>query len=162
MSQTLTTTYSYSTADVENVVKNFAADLRMIAESSGTWSRDNVEKYVSDISFLAKNKYLTFVDVTLLSQGAEIKAARYTVNEKSGELVASRPGGVLWPRVAGATLRVILGTTAKWNTEPPDQSKLNIYWSNTSDDISHAKLQSVGGRNFTSNAYGFERKDYTA
>src|SRR5690242_14225800 len=109
MSYTATATTTYSTVDVENVFKNFAADLRMIAESSATWSRDQVENYVSDVSYLAKRKYLSYVDLTLLHAGVEARALRYTVNENSGELTASRPGGVLWPRLAGATLRIVIG-----------------------------------------------------
>src|SRR5260221_1120910 len=162
MTHSASATQTYSTADVENVVRNFAADLRMIAESSGTWNREKVENYVSDVNTLAKKAYVKFVDVTLLSHGADIKAARYIVNENSGELTASRPGGVLWPRVTGATLRIVIGPTEKWNVAPPDRGELNMFWTSTSDDISHSGLQVGGGCNFTSNAYGFERKDYTA
>src|SRR5438477_7697575 len=104
MSYTASATETYSVVDVENVVRNFAADLRMIAESTGTWSRSQVENYVSDIKYMAKKKYLTIVDLTLLNAGIEIRAVRYTVNENSGELTSSRPGGVLWPRLAGSTL----------------------------------------------------------
>lgn len=162
MSQSATITYSYSTADVENVVKNFAADLRMIAESTGTWDRAGVDKHVADVNYLAKKGYLKFVDLTLLSNGTEARAVRYMVNENSGELVASRPGGVLWPRVASPRLRIILQPTAKWTKEPPDAGQLNYTWSDSTEDLSHSGLKENGGRNFTSNAYGFERKDYSA
>jgi hypothetical protein len=157
-----TATETYSAVDVENVVRNFSADLRMIAESSATWGRDEVERYVADISIMAKKKYLNFVDVTLLNRGVEVKAARYTVNESSGELVASRPGGVLWPRIAGTILRIVIGPTSKWASEPPDSSLFKIPWGSTDVDISHAGLKAVDGRNFTSNAYGLERKDFTS
>ena len=86
----------------------------MIAESSGTWSRSLVDNYVSDITYMAKRNYLSFVDLTLMNAGVEIRAVRYTVNENSGELTSSLPGGVLWPRLTGATLRIVVGTTAKW------------------------------------------------
>jgi hypothetical protein len=162
MSYTATATETYSAVDVENVVRNFSTDLRMIAESSATWSRDLVEKYLADVNIMAKKKYLQFVDVTLLNQGVEIKAVRYTVNETSGELSASRPGGVLWPRVANATLRMVIGPTSKWNSEPPDQSQFKIPWSSTDTDISHLGLKVMDGRNFTSNSYGLQRKDYTS
>jgi hypothetical protein len=161
MSYTGTITATYSTVDVENVVSSFVADLRMIAESTGTWSRSQVENYVSDITYMAKRKYLNFVDLTLLQAGIEIRAARYTVNESSGELTSSRPGGVLWPRVTGASLRVIIGPTEKWESEPPDRSQFQIQWSATGEDISHSRLKSGHGRNFTSNAYGLQRKDYS-
>jgi hypothetical protein len=161
MSYTASATETYSAVDIENVVRKFSTDLRMIAESSATWSRDVVEKHLADVTIMAKKKYLRFVDVTLLSQGVEIRAVRYTVNESSGELSASRPGGVLWPRVAGATLRMVIGPTSKWDSEPPDQSQFNFSWSATSTDISHSGLNIMDGRNFTSNAYGLQRKDYS-
>lgn len=153
--------YTYSVADVENVVKNFAADLRMIAESSGTWSRSEVDLYVKDVTYLAKQKYIVFIDITLLDGSVEEKAVRYLVNENSGELEASRPGGVRWPRIVGAKLRMILQPTSKWKTTPVDRSKLNIPWGETSVDFSHASLTSSAGRNFTSSVYGFQRTDYT-
>jgi hypothetical protein len=161
MSDTTTESVTYSVADVENVVRNFAADLRMIAESSNTWSREMVENYISDITYFAKNKYLLYVDVTLLNGlHVELKAARYTVNESSGELTASRPGGVMWPRTPGATLRIVVGKNSKWDSEPPDAGRLNISWVLTSVDITHQSLHATSERNFTSNAYGLQRKDY--
>src|SRR5207244_1374137 len=116
MSYTATATETYSTVDVENVVRNFSAELRMIAESSGTWSRNEVENYVADITYMAKKKYLNSVDLTLLNGTVEVRAVRYTVNENSGELTSNRPGGVLWPRITGARLRIVVGTTQKWES----------------------------------------------
>jgi len=161
MSHTNTASETYSVVDIENVVRNFAADLRMIAESSNTWSREMVDHYVSDITYFAKNRYLLYLDVTLLSPlSVELKAARYTVNEASGELTASRPGGVMWPRVPSATLRVVVGKNSKWDSEPPDTSKLQISWVASSIDISHSSLHESAERNFVSNSYGLQRKDY--
>jgi Bacterial HORMA domain family 1 len=161
MSDTATVSETYSVADVENVVRNLSSDLKMIAESSGTWSRSLVEQYLADVTIMAKKKYLNYVDVTLMYQGLEIKAARYTVNENSGELSSSRPGGVMWPRHSSANLRLVLGMTSKWESEPPDQSQFNISWTTTGMDVSHSGLKSSDGRNFTSNAYGLQRRDYT-
>lgn len=163
MSSTYTgsSSYTYSVADVENVVRNFAADLRMIAESSGTWSRSEVDLYVEDVNYLAKQKYIKLIDITLLGGAVEEKAVRYIVNENSGELEASRPGGVRWPRIVGARLRMIVRPTSKWGTTPPDRGKLNYPWGDSSEDISHAALTSSTGRNFTSSGYGFMRTDYS-
>ena len=158
---TASSSYTYSVADVENVVRNFAADLRMIAESSGTWSRSKVDLHVEDVTYLAKQKYIEFIDITLLDGSVEEKAVRYIVNENSGELEASRPGGVRWPRIVGARLRMIVRPTSKWVTTPPDRSKLNNPWGDSSEDISHASLTSSAFRNFTSSVYGFQRTDYT-
>lgn len=158
---TATASYTYSAADVENVVRNFATDLRMIAESSGTWSRSKVDLLVEDVTYLAKQKFINFIDITLLDGAVEEKAVRYIVNEKSGELEASRPGGVRWPRIAGARLRTLISPTSKWRTTPPDRGKLNNPWGDSNEDISHASLTSSAGRNFTSSVYGFQRTDYS-
>lgn len=158
---TASSSYTYSVADVENVVRNFAADFRMIAESSGTWSRSKVDLNVEDVTYLAKQKYIEFIDITLLNGLVEEKAVRYIVNEDSGELEVGRPGGVRWPRIDGARLRMVVRPTKKWATTPPDRSKLNTNWSDSSEDISHATLAASAGRNFTSSVYGFQRTDYS-
>src|SRR5581483_7606890 len=107
-------------------------DFRMIAESSGTWSRGEVDLHVEDLTYLAKNKYIKFIDITLLDGAVEEKAVRYIVNENSGELEASRPGGVRWPRLVGARLRLIIRPTSKWNATPPDRGRLNKPWGDSS------------------------------
>jgi Bacterial HORMA domain family 1 len=81
MSATYTSSasHTYTVADVENVVRNFRADLRMMAESSGTRTREDVDNYADDIGYFAKKKYIRYVDVTLLDGVEEIRAVRYLV-----------------------------------------------------------------------------------
>lgn len=160
MSATVTATTTYSVTDIENVMRNFGADLHMIAQSSNTRTRADVDDVLHDITFMAKGNYIEYVDITLLSQGRELRAARYKVNETASDLTTSRPGGVMWPKVEGATLRIVVGETAKWTRSPIDRSRLIKPWSRTNDDLSHRGLQSTTGRNFVSNGYGLERKDY--
>ena len=92
---TTTTTETYSTTDVQNVVRRFQADLKMIADSTGAISSEDVANYVHDIELLAKKGYLASVDVTLLNLGTEVRAARYTVDTDAGGLVSSRPGNAI-------------------------------------------------------------------
>lgn len=99
MSQTATATATYTTTDIEKVVRRVTTDLVMIAESSGAITADKAGDYGYDIELLAKNGYLKNVDVTLLSAGVEKRAVRYEVNIASGSLTSSRPGGVMWPKV---------------------------------------------------------------
>src|SRR5580704_16480395 len=108
MSESYSATATYSTVDVEATFRRFRSDIFMIADSSGTISRDKAEQYAHDAEYLAVRGYLKHVDVTLLSGGVEQRASRYTVNEEAENLESSRPGGVLWPRMFGARLRVIL------------------------------------------------------
>ena len=100
--------------------------------------------------------YLKQVDVTLFSGSVEVRATRYTVNTESGDLTMSRPGGVMWPRVANPYLRIILFYTDDYTAAEKEamRGRLKIGWSPTSDDTSHASLKAAGGRDYASNAFG--------
>ena len=113
MSQTKTASATYTVVDIENVVRRVKADLIMIADSTGGWTPDKAREYAHDIEALAKAEYLKHVDVTLLSDGIEKRATRFHVNTEAGNLTSNRPGGVLWPKVPNAFLRIVLSYT-KW------------------------------------------------
>ena len=114
MTYSASQTETYSTVDIENVFRRFTTDLRMIADSSGAMTRAQAEEYGHDVEYLAKKDYLKYVDVTLFSYGEEVKAVRYTINTAAGSLMPSRPGGVLWPKVSGARLSVVVGSSSSW------------------------------------------------
>jgi hypothetical protein len=133
----------------------------MIADSSGAMTRTEAEEYGHDVEYLAKKGYLKYVDVTLFSYGAEVKAVRYTVNTAAGSLTSSRPGGVLWPKVSGARLSVIVGPTQSFWLDQNVKNALKIPWGPTNQDISHRTLQESSGRSYVSNAYGVQRQDYS-
>lgn len=164
MSETTTASATYTTVDVENVVRRVKADLIMMADSSGALTSDKARDYGHDIEVLAKNGYLRKVDLTLISGGNEIRAASYGVNTEAGGLSSSRSGGVLWPRIAGATFRIILFYTDAYTDDAKTSTsgKLKIAWSPTNADTSHSGLTSTGGRDYTSNSYGMQRKDWAA
>jgi hypothetical protein len=154
-------TETYSTADIENVFRRFTTDLRMIADSSGAMTRERAEEYGHDVEYLAKKGYLKSVDVTLFSYAGEEKAVRYTVNTAAGDLTPSRPGGVLWPKVFGARLSVIVIPNESFWLNPNVMSVLKISWGPTNEDISHSTLKTSEGRSYVSNAYGVQRQDYS-
>jgi len=164
MSQTRTASATYTTTDVENVVRRVKADLTMIADSTGAWTAQQAADYAHDIEVLAKAGYLACVDLTLLQYGVEKKATRFNVDTDASGLTTSRPGGVLWPRLSGATLRIIISYTAAYTEEARQKTsgKLKIGWTTSYDDTSHSSLSSSGGRNYVSNAYGMQRKDWAA
>ncbi|MGK2742426.1 hypothetical protein ACSHT0_16205 [Tepidicaulis sp. LMO-SS28] len=166
MSQTMTRSASatYTDVDVENVVRRVKADLIMIADSTGVWTAAKAADYAHDIELLAKKGYLEAVDVTLLSYGVEVKAVRFDVETEAGTWTSSRPGGVLWPKVAGADLRLVLYYTDEYTSEAREamKGKFKISWGPCYDDTSHAGLTSAGGRSYASNAYGMQRKDWAA
>ena len=164
MSQTKTATATYTTTDIEKVVRRVTTDLVMIADSSGAITADTARDYGHDIELLAKNGYLRKVDVTLLRAGVEVCATCYEVNTASGNLTSSRPGGVLWPKVASPFLRLVLYYTDAYADAARQMmaGKLKIAWSPTNADTSHSSLNPTGGRAYASNSYGMQRKDWAA
>jgi hypothetical protein len=163
MADTYTATSTYTIADVEAVFRRFRADIIMIADSTGAITREEAEKYAHDAEYLAKRGYLAKVDVTLLSYGVEKHATVYQVNDKAGDLTSSRPGGVLWPRVDGARLRVLLFYTAAYTNDARAKVRpqLKISWTPSGEDASHASLTPSATRSYASNGYGLERNDLT-
>jgi hypothetical protein len=161
---TATDTYTYTTADVETVVRRFTADILMIAQSSGAISEAKAREYAHDVEALAKKGFLEQVDLTLFSGAVEQRATQYTVNTSSDDLTMSRPGGVIWPRVADAFLRIVLHYTDSYTAYEKEQMRrtLKINWTPTNDDTTHSTLKPSGGRNYASNAFGMHRKDFAA
>ena len=164
MSQTATKTSTYTTADIEKVVTRVRADLMMIGDSTGAWMPEKVRNYAHDIELLTKKGYLKSVDVTLFNGGTEVCATRFVVSTDASSWKSSRPGGILWPRVANPYLRIILSYTDNYDADAHAamKSKLDINWVPSSDDTSHRMLSSKGGRDYASNSYGVQRKDWAA
>jgi hypothetical protein len=164
VSQTRTATATYTVVDIENVVRRVRADLVMIADSTGAWTAAKAIDYAHDIEVLAKGGYLRSVDVTLLSNAVELKAVRFDVDIDTGSVTSSRPGGVLWPKVLGAQLRIVLNYTDAYTSAAREATsgKLKVGWVPSYDDTSHSSLTSAGGRNYASNTYGMQRKDWAA
>ncbi|WP_099206767.1 hypothetical protein [Xanthomonas citri] len=160
---TATSTQSYSVADVELVMRRVTADLIMIASSTGAVTEKHAQDWAHDIEILAKKGYLKAVDLTLLSDGVEQRATRFDVNVQSGDLTMSRPGGVLWPKVPNAHLQIVLFYMSSYDQSARQamRDKLNISWSPTNADTTHSQLSSHANRDYASNSFGMQRKDYT-
>jgi hypothetical protein len=156
-------TATYTAVDVANVVRRLKADLFMIADSTGTITREKAAQYAHDVEVLAVNGYLRKVDLTLLAYGLEKAAVQYTVDTSTGSLTSSRPGGVLWPRLAEAEFRIVLFYTEEYDDEAKRRlsHRLEIGWAPTSADTSHSTLTPAGGRDYASNSFGMQRKDWT-
>jgi hypothetical protein len=106
---------------------------------------------------------MKWVDVTLLSGGVEKMATRFEVNTSAGTLSMSRPGGVMWPSVQDPDLRLILEYTDNYTAIAREMlaGKLKCQWTPTSADTTHSSLTSSAGRDYASNGYGIQRKDFT-
>lgn len=166
-SATTTGSLTYSTVDIEKVVRKVTTDLKMIAQSTGAITEALAQTYGEDIEVLAQYGYLESVDFTLLTggeNGTEVKATKYIVNTDAGDLTSSRPGGVLWPRVANPYLRIVLTYTSSYDSTARSSmsSRLNVAWQPTSVSTSHLSLTRSGGRDYASNGWGMQRKDFGA
>lgn len=73
MSYSSTETSTYTATDVEAVMRRITADLVMIAASTGAVTETCARNWAHDIELLAKNGYLNYVDLTLISNGVEKK-----------------------------------------------------------------------------------------
>jgi hypothetical protein len=162
MSSSATATQTYSVADVEIVMHRVTADLVMIASSTGAVTEEMARQWGHDVEVLAKNGYLDSVDLTLFSAGVEQKAVRFDVNTDSGNLTTSRPGGVLWPRVIQPQLQIILIYSSKCDAGALSKiaGQLKRCWVPVNVDTSHPGLKSTAGRDYVSNGYGMQRKDF--
>ncbi len=76
----MTFTHTYTTTDIETVVRRFTADLVMIAQSSGALTEAEAREYAHDVEELAKAGYLKAVDLTLFSRTTEVRATTYFVD----------------------------------------------------------------------------------
>ena len=163
MSSSYSSTATYTFADIEKVVCNFRTDLLMMADSSKAMTQEKARQYASDVECLAKNGYLEKVDVTLLDWfGTEVRAVTYGVDTQSGSMTGSRPGGVRWPHTQLGSIRVVISPTAAYDAAASEKlrEKLELSWGTTSVDISHSGLQSGTGRDYASNGFSMQRKDY--
>ncbi|MCY4618747.1 MAG: hypothetical protein OXD50_09395 [Chloroflexi bacterium] len=160
--ETTTATQTYTTVDIEKVVRRFTADMVMIASSTGAITEAEARDYAHDVEALAKAGFLRKVDITLLSCGIEVTAVTYVVNTSAGELTTSRPGGVLWRRVSAPHLRIVLFYTSSYDGDARESMRkhLKVEWVPTSEDTSHFTLKQVAGRDYASNGWGLQRTDF--
>lgn len=159
---TASESHTYTTADIQAVVRRFAADIVMIAQSTAALAEATARDYAHDVEALAREGYLKKVDLTLFSGPTEVRAVQFTVSTAAGDLTTSRPGGVMWPRVTSPRLRIVLGYTDAYTAAAREamRGKLRIGWVPTDADTNHATLVASGGRDYASNGWGMRRKDY--
>ena len=162
MTYTASDTYTYTNTDIEKVMRRFTADVVMIAQSTSAVTEAKARDYAHDMEALAKKGYLRKVDLTLLSGTTEVRATQYTVNASGGDLTPSRPGGVMWPRVASPDLRIVVSYTDAYDAAAREvmKQKLKIGWTPTTADTSHSGLAAGGSRDYASNGWGLQRKDF--
>jgi hypothetical protein len=161
-------TTTFTATDIRKVVDSFAADLWMIAQSTGLRSRENVESIVSDLKALAESDYLLGVTLILSdSAGAKVRARRYTVSTQAIAWGNDQPGGNLWPKLEGGSLQIIGALSdAWWNISAETKNRvrerigLKYGWELTSTDTSFSDMTARQDKRYSSNGFGIERTSY--
>ena len=162
---TATVTATYTVLDIERVVRRVKADLIMIADSTGGWTAEKASHYAHDVELLAKAGYLDYVDVTLLQQRhrGESHALRCRYRRWRADLQPARRGALAEGRRALISAwSSVYSTTYTAGAKEACKGQLKINWSPTNADTSHSALNSAGGRDYASNAYGMQRRDWAA
>jgi len=165
---TVTNTSTYTVVDIRKTFEGFEADLRMIARRTGKWTNEYVDKVFHDILKYAENKYLNYVDITLIdSYNTPIRAARYKVNENGSAIYSDRPGGNDWINIYNTTLTVIVTHNTSWHALTQIQKNafginnfLRISWVDSSINNSYNHLTSDNAQLFGSKGYEVQKTNF--
>lgn len=168
MSATGTLSKTFTSVDIRKVVENFAADVSMMAQSTGLLTRDYVGKVVADLNKFADARLLISVQIMLKdARGIKLRAAVYKVSEAAVGWVSDRPGNNLWPRTPDGSLRICAWMTTTWNAKSATQKAafvkeqgLNWPWNPTTEDLSLVGLTVSAGQKYASSGYGWQRDNY--
>ena len=69
----------------------------------------------------------------------------------------------MWPQVPSPELRIVLSYTSDYDNAAKEKMspKLKINWVPSTVDLSHSTLTSNANRDYVSNGYGMQRKDFS-
>jgi hypothetical protein len=165
MSSSYTQTYSYTVIDVRTVMDQVRADLRMAAQSSGALSLAEADDIMADVTLYAEKGYLARLLIRLVDAAeSTVKAATYEVTTDAKTLTASRSANMMWPEVAGGSLKVLITPNDVFKGLSSTQQAnfrggLRLPWPLQSAP-SLAHLSAANDRNYVSNAYAAKKKVY--
>jgi hypothetical protein len=168
MYNTQTVTTTYTVIDIRKAFEGFDADLRMISKRTGKWTTEYVEKILHDIIRLAEDKYINYIDITLLDLNDKpIRATRYKVNEDGKAVSTDRPGGNDWTDIPETKLTVIVSYSAKWHSltaEVREQfqkdNNFKIGWTASNIDNSYSHLQSENSQLYARKGYEVQKSNF--
>lgn len=166
MSSIGTDSSTFTTADIGKVFDCFAADYDMVAQSTGLQTRDYAKRVAEDVKAMARNGYLTEVNICLKDiYGEIIRAAKYEVSTDASLWTSQRPGNNIWPRTPNGRLVIVTSYSSKWRNLNATQQEnflksLNGSWSDTDIDTSFPGLSRSHDRDYVSNGYGARKSVY--
>ena len=168
MYNTTTITTTYTVVDIRRTFEGFNADLRMIANRTGTMSIYEVDNYMNDIMAWAEKKYLSYVDITLIdANNTPLKAVRYTVDENGYAIQSDRAGNNDWQFIPNTQLIIIVMNKSSWNNmNSIDQenfkksNNFKISWGPSYIDNSYKHLSKEIGQLYASKGYELKKEIY--
>ncbi|MBL0048152.1 MAG: hypothetical protein IPP32_08690 [Bacteroidetes bacterium] len=168
MSTTITSTTTYTIVDIRKTFEGFSADFRMIATRTGKKSIGEVENYLNDIMAWAENKYLKYVDITLIDANSKpLKAARYSVDENGKAIQSERAGNNDWQNIANTKLMIIASMKDSWLKMPEEgrakfklENNFKISWGRSQIDNSYSHLSKEAAQLYASKGYELKKENF--
>lgn len=168
MATTVTATTTYTVIDIRKTFEGFSADLRMIATRTDKKTIEEVESYLHDIMVWAENKYLKYVDITLLDlSNKPLKAARYSVDENGKAIQSERAGNNDWLNIPNTKIMIIVMNKDSWNNmNIQDQDKFKqtnnfkMSWGPSQIDNSYTHLSKEGAQLYASKGYELKKENF--
>ena len=168
MYSTVTNTATYTVVDIRKTFEGFSADFRMIATRTGKKSIMEVEEYLHDIMAWAENKYLKYVDITLIdANNKPLKAARYSVDESGKATQSERAGNNDWQNIFNTQLMIIIMNKDSWNNmslaEQEKFKQLNNFkksWGPSQIDNSYSHLSRDNAQMYASKGYELQKENF--
>jgi hypothetical protein len=157
-----TATATFTDVDVYRVYSRLRADLQMIAESTGLWTEEWVDKLVYDLTLLAIKGYLERIEVYLKDGwGRVLQAELYTPSTDASSWAAQSPS-CRWSRVPDGQVTLITRYAPAYYAQTPAdrtwlESQLKLSWTTTTFSADLSRLSVAEERTYVSNSYGLRR-----
>jgi hypothetical protein len=163
MTSTATVTETYTRVDIAKVFESFEADICLIARTTGLWTIEYARELASDVVTHAQERHLGEVHVMLAQpQGQIVLVHEYKVATDASGWTAQRPGGNIWPTIAGGSLQILLKYSPTWHAlgaqaQAEFKKRLKRSWTTSSIDTTYPGLTATDTRTYASNACGLGR-----
>lgn len=163
MTSTSTVTETYTRVDIAKVFENFEADICLIARTTELWAVEYAREIATDVVAYAQERCLSEVHILLANaQGQPVRVHEYKIATDASGWTAQRPGGNIWPSIAGGSLKVVVKPNDAWNTlgaqaQAEFKKRLKLPWGPSSIDTTYPGLTATDTRTYASNACGLGR-----
>jgi hypothetical protein len=165
---TITNTSTYTVVDIRKTFEGFSADFRMIASRTGKMNTTKVENCLHDIMAWAENKYIDYIDITLIdTNNTPIKASRYSVDESGKAIKSDRAGNNDWKDIPNTQLTLIISQTTTWYNLSPElkekfkeSNNFKINWGPSNIDNSYSHLSKENAQVYASKGYELKKENF--